>query len=71
MAIQRCIVTAMLTTQSIILELRKRGLTQTEIAKKTGIPQPRICRWEAGDVPKSVDDAFALNRLLDKVKKAA
>lgn len=59
----------MLNTQSIILELRNSGLTQTEIAQKTGIPQPRICRWESGDAPKSVDDALVLNKLLLDLRK--
>lgn len=53
--------------QSIIKSLRKEGLTQTEIARKIRAPQARISRWESGDVPRSADDALALNQLLVNV----
>ena len=36
------------------------GLSQTEIARRTGIPQPRISRWEGGDVAAGADDALRL-----------
>ena len=29
----------------------------------TNIPQPRLSRWEAGEVPDSVDDALKLYEL--------
>ncbi len=41
-------------------------MTQSEISRLTGIPQPRVCRWEHGDVASVADDAL---RLLDLYKK--
>ena len=35
-------------------------LSQSEISRKTGIPQPRISRWGAGDVSAGADDALKL-----------
>jgi transcriptional regulator with XRE-family HTH domain len=55
-------------TTEIIKQLRAQKLTQTEIARRTGIPQPRISRWESGDVPHAVDDALRLATLLKKTK---
>ena len=48
-----------------IRRLRMAGLTQTEIARRTGIPQPRISRWGAGETPASVSDAIRLIELAD------
>lgn len=51
---------------SQITDLLKRlraepiSLSQTEISRKTGIPQPRVSRWESGDVPAGADDAIKL-----------
>jgi transcriptional regulator with XRE-family HTH domain len=47
---------------AIIKSLRASplGLSQTEIARRTGIPQPRISRWEGGDVAAGADDALKL-----------
>lgn len=42
------------------------GLSQSEIARRTGIPQPRVSRWESGDVAAGADDAI---RLLDLAKE--
>ena len=47
----------------MIKALRAQGLTQTEIERITGIPQPRISRWESGDVPVNVNDGLVLARL--------
>lgn len=33
-----------------VLAIRAHGLTQTEVAEKTGIPQPTISKIERGDV---------------------
>lgn len=46
--------------QDLLRRLRDRGLTQTEIARRTGIPQPRISRWESGRAPAGADDALKL-----------
>lgn len=35
-------------------------LSQSEISRKTGIPQSRMSHWEAGRVPAGIDDAFKL-----------
>jgi transcriptional regulator with XRE-family HTH domain len=53
----------MTTTTELLLAIRATGLTQTEISKRTGIPQPRISRWENGAAPDSADDALKLQQL--------
>ena len=50
-------------TTELIKRLRQRGLSQTEISRRTGIPQPRLSRWENGDVPDAADDALRLREL--------
>lgn len=51
-------------TLDILRQLRALPLTQAEISRRTGIPQPRICRWEAGNIPVGADDALRLADLL-------
>lgn len=51
----------------IIKRLRAAGLSQTEIARKTGIPQPRVSRWESGNVAKGADDALKLIALESEI----
>lgn len=54
----------MSATTALIVALRQTAkLSQSEIARRTGIPQPRISRWEAGDAPDSADDALKLQAL--------
>lgn len=60
----------MTTTIDIIRQLRALPMTQAEIARRTGIPQPRICRWEAGNIPVGADDALKLRELLDGTEPA-
>jgi transcriptional regulator with XRE-family HTH domain len=50
-------------TQALIKRLRLRGLSQTEISRRTQIPQPRLSRWESGDVAAGADDALKLQAL--------
>ena len=50
-------------TTSIIKALRAAKLSQSEISRRTGIPQPRLSRWEAGEVPDAADDALKLAAL--------
>lgn len=51
-------------TTDLVRRIRARGLTQTEIERRTGIPQPRLSRWEAGkEVPVGADDALRLAHL--------
>lgn len=58
----------MSTTQDIIRQLRATGLSQSEIARRIGMPQPRVSRWEAGEVPTGADDALKLAQLLREVE---
>ena len=65
----------MVNTTDLIRALRTvYGLTQTEIARRTGIPQPRLSRWEA-QAPATADDVLKLQRLHDElsagIKQAA
>lgn len=53
-------------TQALIKSLRDQGLSQSEIARQTGIPQPRISRWQKGEVPVGADDALKLAELVRK-----
>lgn len=50
-------------TTELIRGLRSLGLSQSEISRRTNIPQPRISRWERGDAPDSADDALKLRTL--------
>lgn len=54
---------AMSATTELIRALRATGLTQSAIAHRTGIPQPRLSRWENGEAPDSADDALKLHAL--------
>ena len=56
-------------TSEIIKELRAMNLSQSEISRRTGIPQPRISRWEGGDVPTGADDAMKLSRLIAAMRR--
>lgn len=47
-------------TTNLMRRLLERGLTQTEIASKTLIPQPRLSRWANDDAPIGADDALKL-----------
>lgn len=51
-------------TTGLINRLRAYGMTQTEISRRTGIPQPRLSRWQRGAVPESADDALRLAALV-------
>lgn len=50
-------------TQALIKRLRAMGLSQSEIFRRTGIPQPRLSRWENGEVAAGADDALRLQDL--------
>jgi transcriptional regulator with XRE-family HTH domain len=52
-------------TTELIKRLRDSGLSQTEISKRTGIPQSRLSRWENGGVPDAADDALKLKALVE------
>lgn len=55
-------------TTTLIKALRDRGMSQTEISRRTGIPQPRLSRWEAGEVPDAADDSLRLAALVGELE---
>lgn len=57
----------MSATTFLIKRLRDAGLSQTEIKRRTGIPQSRLSRWEGGRVPPAADDALKLASLAEEV----
>ena len=67
---QMCIEWRMDKIQEAIQSLR-RTLSQSEIARRTGIGQHKISRWEAGDVPAGASDALKLIELAKEVAAAA
>lgn len=42
-------------------------LSQTEIARRTGIHQTKISRWSGGAIPAGADDALKLQSLLSTI----
>lgn len=66
MAMQMCIEWRMDKIQDAIQSLR-RTLSQSEIARRTGIAQSKISRWEAGDVPAGASDALRLIELAAEI----
>lgn len=61
----------MKSTTELIRTIRAFGLSQTEIARRTGIPQPRVSRWERGDGTDGPDDALRLAGLLGELRAMA
>ncbi len=55
------------TTESVLRSIRAAGLTQVQIAERTGIPQPRLSRWENGEAPRGADDVLRLLKLRDEL----
>ncbi len=64
---QMCIEWRMDKIQDAIQSLR-RTLSQSEIARRTGIAQSKISRWEAGDVPAGASDALKLIELASEIE---
>ena len=59
----------MSTASKLLRELRDVPLTQTEIAKLTGMTQPMVCKWTK-EAPPSADHALAIKSLHErKVKR--
>lgn len=56
---------------SLLHRLKAQGLTQVEISRRIGIPQPRLSRWAGGVVPPGAEDALKLKELLDEVEAGA
>lgn len=65
-----CIIDSMKSTAHDIALLRQH-MTQTEIARKTGISQSRLSRWESGRIPDSVEDARKLAELAESLRTKA
>lgn len=68
---QRCVCAYIQRMQiiDIIKRLRGAGFTQAEIARRTGIPQYRVSRWENGAVPVGAEDALKLAELVARVER--
>jgi len=58
------------TATDIIKRLRATGMTQSEIARRTKIPQPRLSRWEAGFPSAGANDALRLAELAREIEPA-
>ena len=69
-AMQMCIEWRMDKIQDAIQSLR-RTLSQSEIARRTGIAQHKISRWESGDIPAGASDALKLIKLAKEVAATA
>jgi transcriptional regulator with XRE-family HTH domain len=53
-----------ISAQALLKRLRtQHGLSQTEISRRTGIPQPTLSRWETGKPADAADDALKLASL--------
>lgn len=55
--------------QDAIQSLR-RTLSQSEIARRTGIAQHKISRWESGEIPAGASDALKLIELATEMDAA-
>ena len=66
---QMCIEWRMDKIQDAIQSLR-RTLSQSEIARRTGIAQHKISRWESGDIPAGASDALKLIELAAEMEVA-
>lgn len=54
--------------KELVLAIRAHGLTQSQIAERTGIPQPTISKIERGDVQDVMSRSYrALQALLEGV----
>ncbi len=56
------------SVQEILHQLGRANFSQTEISRRTSIPQPRLSRWMNGEVANSADDALKLLALLESVR---
>lgn len=64
---QMCIEWRMDKIQDAIQSLR-RTLSQSEIARRTGIAQHKISRWESGEIPAGASDALKLVELAEEME---
>jgi transcriptional regulator with XRE-family HTH domain len=61
----------MSSTLELLKRLRGMKLSQSEISRRTGIAQPKLSRWEAGEVPDSADHALKLLKLVTELEGKA
>lgn len=54
-------------TVALITRLLSRGLSQCELERRSGVPQSRISRWNAGKGATSTDDVLKLAALDQKL----
>ena len=59
------------TATDLIRQLRAAGLSQSEIARRTGNTQSSISRWEAGFAPAGADAALRLAALAKEISSAS
>lgn len=45
------------------------GMTQQELSRLTGIPQCRLSRWAAGQLPASANDSLKLLEVMQEKSK--
>jgi transcriptional regulator with XRE-family HTH domain len=45
---------------------RRAGLTQIQLARKTGISAPRICLWERGEVELRTEQIECIAKVLNE-----
>ena len=65
-AMQRVFVLCLAKIRDAIQSLR-RTLSQSEIARRTGIAQHKISRWESGGIPAGASDALKLIELAAEI----
>lgn len=63
---QICIECSMSTINEILKRLQTT-MSQSEISRETGIPQPKLSRWGAGAAAAGADDALKLLALDQKI----
>ena len=70
---QLCIECVGMQSISEILRDLRETFSQSEIARRTGISQSKLSRWEAGEIAAGADDALKLLALTkrDTPKKQA
>lgn len=52
-------------SQKVLFLRKKRGLTQTELAKLTGLTQGSISQFEAGKIKPKADALLSLAKVLN------
>lgn len=50
-------------TTNMVKRLRQAGMSQAAIARKVGISQPTVAKWESGKAPRAAEAAVKLQQL--------